>query len=251
VSGRATPPGYERVSVGRAELVAVPELVPAIVEILRRQTMLAFAASQPDRRELSGRGVAYAIAIPGTPTRAVVRHNRHGGFFARVTDDLFLRPTRAPKELELSGQLVAAGIPTPRVLGYVVYDVGGALARSDVMTREIAPSQDLGAALGAASPESARHAALRATATLVAALARSGAHHRDLNVKNVLLAGDVGAPRAYVLDVDRITFGNDPRDALARNLDRLERSARKQRDRFGAVVSEADLAWLRGKAATI
>ena len=69
-------------------------------------------------------------------------------------------------------------------------------------------------------------------------------------MKNVLLGGTAEAPSPYVLDVDRITFGNDPREALQWNLDRLARSARKHRDRFAAAVSDADLAWLRQQAAT-
>jgi hypothetical protein len=249
VTRRAVQDGYERASVGRAELVALPGLIPSMIEILERDTLLAFAARRPDRRELSGRGVAYAITIPGTATRGVVRHNRHGGFFARVTDDLFLRPTRAPTELAISERLLAAGISTPRVLGYVVYDVGGGLARSDVVTLEVTPSADLGAALDPASPEASRGAALDATATLVAALSQCGARHRDLNVKNVLLAGDAGVPHAYVLYVDRITFGNPPRDALRHNLARLRHSARTRRKRLGASVTDAELAQLDELAA--
>ena len=93
-----------------------------------------------------------------------------------------------------------------------------------------------------------RHAALDATATLLARLSDAGARHHDLNVKNVLLAGDRETPGALVLDVDRITFGERASDALRRNLDRLERSARKCRDQLGAAVSEEDLAWLRQAA---
>jgi hypothetical protein len=241
VNRRAVQDGYERASVGRAELVALPELIPSMVEILERDTLLAFASTRPDRRELSGRGAVYAITIPGTATRGVVRHNRHGGFFARVTADLFVRPTRAPAELAISERLLAAGILTPRMLAYVVYDVGGGLARSDVLTLEITPSEDLGTALDPAYPGAARGPALDAAATLVAALSRCGARHHDLNVKNVLLAGDAGAPHAYVLDVDRITFGNPPGDALRHNLARLRRSARKCRERRGARVTDAEL----------
>src|SRR5438105_3647363 len=72
----------------------------------------------------------------------------------------------------------------------------------------------------------------------------SGAHHHDLNVKNVLFARSSrgGSPVAYVLDVDRVEFGR-PGDSRVteRNLDRFMRSARKWRDLHGARVEEAEL----------
>jgi hypothetical protein len=249
VTRRAVQFGYERACVGRAELVALPELVPALLGILARDTLLAFASASADRRELTGRGMAYAVTIPGTATRGVVRHNRHGGLLAPVTGDLFLRPTRASEELAISERLLSAGIPTPRVLGYVVYDVAAVLARSDVITLELAPSADLGDALGLSTAEATRRAALEATASLVAALSGCGARHHDLNVKNVLLAGAPGAPHAYVLDVDRISFGNPPREALLHNLARLRRSAQKRREHRAAGVTDAELAWLDELAA--
>ncbi|HVB30813.1 MAG TPA: lipopolysaccharide kinase InaA family protein [Gemmatimonadaceae bacterium] len=243
----APPPGYERARVGRAELVARHELVPALREILAGGTVYAYAAGRPDHTRMTGRQPAYAIALPGGE-RVVVRHNRHGGTFAGMTRDLFHLPTRAPLELAISARLAGAGVPTPLMLGYVVYPVAGVLARSDVMTREIAPGRDLAAALGPAEPASARAAAIAATATLVAVLSRAGARHHDLNVKNVLLAGDVAAPTAYLLDVDRVTFHADRGHCLETNLARLERSARKWRDRFGAPVTDDDLARLRADA---
>ena len=57
-------------------------------------------------------------------TRAVVRHNRHGGLFAPVTRDLFLPPTRAPHELRTALRLTALGVPTPPVLMYGVEPAG-------------------------------------------------------------------------------------------------------------------------------
>ena len=75
-------------------------------------------------------------------------------------------------------------------------------------------------------------------------LARAGARHHDLNAKNVLLTDG----KAYVIDVDRVTLGVDPREALSGNLTRLEHSLRKWRDRFGARVSDSDIAGLEPAA---
>jgi len=242
VNARPLPPGYERLRVGAAHAVAAPVLLPVLRSALATGTLYDFAKFTPGHTRLSGRQPAYAVPLAGGG-RMVVRHNRHGGAIARVTQDLFLLPTRAPHELEISTRLAAGGIPTPELLGYVVYRAAGLLGRSDVATREVSPGRDLAAILDGGAPAD-RQAALDATATLVAALSRVRARHHDLNAKNVLIAGDPAAPTAYVLDVDRITFGGEPAAVLERNLERLARSLRKWRQRFGAAVTDQEIAAL-------
>jgi hypothetical protein len=78
----------------------------------------------------------------------------------------------------------------------------------------------------------------------VTALARAGARHHDLNAKNILLT----AADAYVLDVDRVTFGGDPKVVLEANLARLTRSLHKSRARFGARISDAEINELQSQA---
>ena len=85
-------PDYRRVETPIASAVALSDLVPPLREIIETRTIYAHAAAHPERRELSGRGPAYAI--PLGPARVVVRHVRHGGLLAPVTRDLFLAPTR-------------------------------------------------------------------------------------------------------------------------------------------------------------
>ena len=89
-----------------------------------------------------------------------------------------------------------------------------------------------------------RAAAFEATARLIAAMARAGARHPDLNAKNVLVTYD----QAYVLDVDRVHLGGTAEDVTESNLARLGRSLRKWRDRWGARISERDMADFDGTA---
>jgi len=248
VTGPALPPGYERVRVGRADAVAVAALLDTLRHALARGTLYDFAKHSPDHTRLTGRQPAYAVPLPAPETgRMVVRHNRHGGAMAGVTRDLFLLPTRAPSELAITARLADAGIPTPELLAYVVYRAAALLGRSDVVTREVAPGRDLAAVLSAGTAAD-RRPALDATAALVAALARAGARHHDLNAKNVLVAGEPARPVAYVLDVDRISFGGEPAATLELNLSRLTRSLRKWRQRFGATVTDEEIAALSAAA---
>jgi len=242
------PPGFERLLLGHAVAVARSDVADGIRRSLvsadgSRSTLHEFAARQPGARTLQGRGAAFAVALPQSGVRVVVRHNRRGGLLAPITGDRFLSPTRAPHELEMSLALAKLGIPTPEMLAYVLYPPGGVLQRSDVCSREIANSRDLAYIL-THEHGAERAAAFVTTAALLAALARAGARHADLNAKNILLTYET----AYVLDVDRLSLDGDPSAVMNANLARLARSLRKWRDRFGARISDKDIADLERDA---
>ena len=235
------PSGYERLLLGHAVAVARSDVALDVRQSLvsadgSRCTLLEYASRHPAARLLQGRGATYAVPLPQNTERVVVRHNRHGGLFGRLTGDLFLSPTRAPHELEISLELRKLGVPTPEILAYALYPPGGVLQRSDVCSREIQGSRDLAQILSR-DGGAERAAAFAATAELLAALARAEARHHDLNAKNILLTYE----SAYVLDVDRMSLGGKPDAVLAGNLARLARSLRKWRDQFGARISERDI----------
>ena len=180
-----------------------------------------------------------------------------GGALARLGTDLFFPPTRGLRELVTSLRLRAAGVPTPEVIGFVVYRAGPVLRRSDVVTREIPGGADLASALRTVSDVERRRATLEAAAQLVAALSREGAHHSDLNLRNILISG-IGAgesaqpqaqAQAFILDVDRIRF-HVPGDpvVLGANIARLARSMRKLRDRGELKIDDSEIETLRARA---
>ena len=239
------PAGCVRVAAGRRVAVALEAHAADARAMLERGSLYAAASSDRSARPLEGRGIAYAIALPVSGTRAVVRHNRHGGLLAPVTRDLFLPPTRAPHELRTAMRLAALGVPTPTVLIYGLEPVGLAFRRADVVTREVEGAHDLSVYMSVSITTAEREAAWSATRRLLAEMHEAGVRHHDLNVKNVLLAPSVGGLVAHVLDVDRVEFGRggDPR-LRAANVRRLLRSARKWRDQRGATFDERELAEL-------
>lgn len=239
------PAGFVRVTAGRCAAVVHAAHQEDARRMLREGSLYEAAARDLGARTHQGRGVAYAIALPATGTRAVVRHNRHGGVLAPLTRDLFLPPTRAPYELAIAQRLRALGVRTPEVLMYGTSPALFPFQRADVVTREIEGGRDLSAYLSAKTPEIERSAAWEATRALVRAMNAAGVRHHDLNVKNVLLAPGTAGLDAYLLDVDRVTIGaaGDPQVAQG-NVARLLRSARKWRDERGAVFDESELAAL-------
>ena len=240
------PAGYTRFLLSGADVVALGPCADAVRRAVGGRSLYHYAATHPARRELQGRGMAYAVTLPDGTTRVVVRHSRHGGLFAPVTGDRFLPPTRAPYELRTALRLAAAGVPTPEVIAYATYPAGAVFRRSDVATREVVGGRDLAQRLSATEPADRRAAALTATAELLRALQRAGARHPDLNVRNVLIVDtEDGSCRALVLDVDRVVFGqpDDARCGTA-NVRRLLRSARKLRSQGRIVIGDDELAGL-------
>jgi 3-deoxy-D-manno-octulosonic acid kinase len=246
----ALPSGFVRFIVDGSEVVCAESAVESIRHAMRAGTLYRYAAAHPRARTMRGRGVVFAAPLPLDAGDVVVRHNHHGGLFARLTRDLFRGDTRAPHELRISERLHRAGVPTPTILAVAIYPAMAGFKRSDVVTREVPNAYDLSVALMSADAER-RGSAIRAAAELVRALSAAGAAHADLNVKNVLLRQtDDGAPEAIlldaiVLDVDRITF-HEPGVALESNLARLLRSARKWQARHGACVTASELDELAG-----
>ena len=241
----AIPKDYSRFHAGTAHVIAHESCVDWAKTILPQQSLYEWAASQPDRRDLGGRVPAYSVLIPGQERRVVVRHSHHGGLLGRLQGDLFLPPTRAPYELLISHLLAGLGVRTPLVVAIAVYPGRRVLRRSDVVSLEL-PGRDLGKALRDAPDADVRRGWLAPIAALIRSLTNIGAWHPDLNVGNVLLVESGGAWDAYVLDIDRLQFAppSDPtvRDA---NLDRLERSIRKLRARFGVGFDDAEMRQLR------
>jgi len=220
-----------------AALTCLTECEAALREALGAGTLHAWAASRPERRELRGRGAAYAVTLSDGRTDVVVRHSRHGGLLAPLTGDRFLAPTRAPRELATSLALREASVRTPEVVATVVYRAGPLLRRADVATRLVPDARDLGDTIGAVPDD----AWMAPTASLLRALAAAGARHPDLNLKNVLLSRD----EAWVLDVDVVVLGTPPNEAARANWARLERSLLKWRRTRGLPVSAASMAELR------
>jgi 3-deoxy-D-manno-octulosonic acid kinase len=235
------PAGFVGFSVDRTDVVCAEYVADAARTALAAGTLYRYAETHPSARALAGRGIAYAATLPGDVERAVIRHNRHGGLFARVTQDVFQRPTRAPYELATSERLRRSGVPTPTMHGYALYPVAPGFCRVDVMSREVSDSFDLSAVLvdRARAP---LDEAWRATAQLVASMNEIGARHHDLNVKNILLRhAPRGGLEAMVLDVDRVQFMPVGDDVAAGNAGRLLRSARKWKGERGADISDDDI----------
>ncbi|HEX7547244.1 MAG TPA: lipopolysaccharide kinase InaA family protein [Gemmatimonadaceae bacterium] len=247
MSEPSTPPGYESFLAGRARVVARTTLANALHSVMAGGSLHAWAARQPGARAMQGRATAWATTLPNG-VEVVVRHSRHGGLLAPLTGDLFLAPTRAPFELAAALRLADAGVPTPDVLAYAVYPAIGPFARADVATR-LLHGRGLPEAWKATTSHDERWALVGVLSRLLDVLRRAGAHHPDLNVRNVLVLDAAPGPTAAILDVDRVTFGTPGDATLAgRNVRRLLRSMAKERVGYGVDLTSRQVQRLRETA---
>lgn len=248
-AGPAAPPGYTRLIVRDATVVARHDAVSGVEDALKEtRTLHGWASTVPSAKAFQGRATAWGTTLPRGGPAVVVRHARHGGLLAALTGDRFLWPGRAPWELEASERLRSAGVPTPAVVAYALYPAGPGFCRCDVATARLPEGGDLPSLWADADPAS-RDSMLTATAALVRALGLVNAHHEDLNAKNIYLVREGQGWRAYALDVDRVRFlaAGDGR-AAALNFARLERSLKKGRLQFGLVISDDDVRALQRRA---
>jgi tRNA A-37 threonylcarbamoyl transferase component Bud32 len=220
------PAGYREAAIGGTLVVAREGDFDAFVSALGRGTLHAWASAQPGAKAMQGRGIAWATALPGG-TDVVVRHSRHGGMLAPLTQDLFLAPTRAPEELAIAERLRSGGVRTPEVVGYAVYSVAGPLCRADVVTARVV-ALPLPEAMNAATDGCA--AICKSIGTLIRSLTEARAIHPDLNARNVLIESRAGELTAWMIDVDRVTFGERSSNVAeigGRNTMRLAMSLKK------------------------
>lgn len=246
-TGVAAPPGYERFAVGDATVVALREAVPGLREALGVcRTLHGWAATLPGATAHEGRATAWGARLPKSDIDMVVRHSRRGGLIAALTDDLFIHPSRAPWELTASLRLREARVATPEVVAYLLYPAAPGICRSDVATRRLPAGEDFPAAWRSVEGEGEHDRQLEAIAAALRDLRAVGAHHPDLNAKNIYLARQAdGAWKAWILDLDRVRFLDaTPAAAGPVNMARLRRSLLKWRRREGLVITDSQLAWL-------
>jgi len=251
VAGDGTPAGFVRVGVAPREAIVREREANDVRAVLTASTLHDWASRVYGANVYTGRAPAYGVTLPSSGTRVVVRHARHGGLLAPITGDLFAGSGRAPHELAMAARLAAAGVPTPSFVGYAVYPAALGLSRIDVLVEEVPGARDLA---NIVRDGGLTASLVEATARLLAALARAGARHEDLNLKNILISrpvmpnGEPGEPSAYAIDVDRVSFGHPRVRTMEANVARLARSARKWRRGRDLPIDEDQLAALARRA---
>jgi 3-deoxy-D-manno-octulosonic acid kinase len=191
---------------------------------------------------LHGRTLHPSIPI-SDGKRMILRQYFHGGLLRTLTQNVFLLSSRAFKELILTEEIRSCGIPTVEPIG-AIHQVTSLppFYRAYLLTLEVPGALNLiqyFKEIGSKPHReklSHKRKMIRSAGLLLRQFHQSGFFHRDLQLKNILVAGD----RIRIIDFDRsyrkliLTTGK-----RIKNLLRLNRSVEKWRQ-FGLPITRTD-----------
>ncbi len=173
----------------------------------------------------------------------VVRQYSHGGLLRTITGNLYLFGARSFRELALTEEIRSCGIPTIEPIG-AIYQVTGLppFYRAYLLTLEVPGALNAIQYLGKIGKNPNREALLHKrriigqSGLLIRQFHQSGFFHQDLQLKNILVAGD----QLLLIDFDR-SYRKSTLSIRERmkNLLRLNRSVEKWK-RPGLSIPRTD-----------
>jgi 3-deoxy-D-manno-octulosonic acid kinase len=196
---------------------------------------------QQEARTVSGRRPHLSVAI-GSGERMIVRHYSHGGLLGFATRDLYCRGSRSFRELALTEEVRASGIPTVHSIGAIHQRVLLFFYRAYLLTREIPQARNFIEYLNetgrSAQGESLsrKRRILRDAGLTLRKFHEAGYFHADLQLKNLLVVD----AQTSLIDFDR-SYRKQSLSHKERlnNLLRLNRSADKWKQK-GLPITRTD-----------
>jgi hypothetical protein len=174
--------------------------------------------------------------------RMVLRKYSHGGLLRAVTGNLYFFGARSFRELALTEEMRSCGIPTIPSIGAIHHWIFFPFYQAYFLSLEVPHARDLIQYFNGieAHPSleniSSKRKTIRSVGLLVRQFHQAGFSHGDLQLKNILVAGD----QLLLIDFDR-SYRKSTLSAKERmnNLLRLNRSVEKWR-RLGLPITRTD-----------
>jgi len=174
--------------------------------------------------------------------RMVLRQYSHGGLLRALTGKLYLFGMRSFRELALTEEILSCGIPTVPCIGAIHHRIFYPFYQAYFLSLEVPRAVDLiqyFQEMGTSpSLENLlmKRKTIRSVGLLIRQFHQSGFFHGDIQLKNILVAGD----QILLIDFDRsyrkVTLSIRER---MKNLLRLNRSAEKWK-RLGLPITRTD-----------
>ena len=172
----------------------------------------------------------------------VIRQYSHGGWLQPINRDLYLFGSRSFQELTLTEEIRSCDIPTIQPIGAIHQLVFPPFYKAYFLSLEVPDAKDLVQyfwEIGARSSSENtvfKRRIIRSAGLLLREFHQSGFFHGDLQLKNILVAGD----QLFLIDFDR-SFRKRTLSIRERmkNLLRLNRSVEKWK-RLGLPMTQTD-----------
>lgn len=190
---------------------------------------------------LIGRAPHPCVPLEGEK-RMVIRQYSHGGLLRAITGKLYFFGARSFRELVLTQEIRSCGIPTIHPIGAIHRRIFYPLYYAYFLSLEVPHAADLIQYLRQFGTRSSgenlfsKRKTVRSAGLLIRQFHQAGFFHGDLQLKNILVAGD----RVLLIDFDR-SYHKPKLSTRKRmkNLLRLNRSVEKWR-RLGLPITRTD-----------
>jgi serine/threonine protein kinase len=190
---------------------------------------------------LKGRTLHPSIPF-GDGKRMVFRQYSHGGLLRAITGNLYFFGARSFRELALTEEIRSCGIPTIPTIGAIHHRVFFPFYQAYFLSLEVPLAVDLIQYFDQIGSHpfretiSRKRKTIRSLGHLIRQFHQAGFFHGDLQLKNILVAGD----QLLLIDFDR-SYRKSSLSTRERmkNLLRLNRSAEKWR-RLGLLITRTD-----------
>ncbi len=202
-----------------------------------------------DKKDLHlGRGAVPSIPIEGSlEEKMVIRKYLRGGFIRFLNHDVFWGLKRPLRELLITVEAFAKGIPTLEVLSAISIKTRGPFYRGYLITKELSSFTDLASYLTALASSSSKEmffkkkdGILKSVAETVNLMHDRGFYHGDLNLKNILI-DNLNPEKICIIDWDKSRSKERlTRSEKSANVRRFCRSMAKL-SRYGLPLTEKDL----------
>jgi serine/threonine protein kinase len=174
--------------------------------------------------------------------RMVLRQYSHGGVLRALTGNLYLFGARSFQELALTEEIRSSGIPTVSSLGAIHHRIFFPFYQAYFLSIEVPHAIDLiqffqeTVAMPSSETLSLKRKTIRSAGLLIRQFHKAGFFHGDLQLKNILVAGD----QLLLIDFDR-SYRKPVLSVQERikNLLRLNRSVEKWKQ-LGVPITRTD-----------
>jgi len=188
-----------------------------------------------------GRTLHPSLSLEGGK-RMVLRQYLHGGLLRALTANLYLFGARSFRELALTEEIRSCGIPTISSIGAIHHRIFFPFYQAYFLSLEVPRAIDLTqyfqeiVAIPLPENLSLKRKIIRSTGLLIRQFHQAGFFHSDLQLKNILVAGN----KVLLIDFDR-SYRKPTLTVQERikNLLRLNRSVEKWK-RLGVPITRTD-----------